>query len=115
MELTTGVHTSTSVNLYKNTELNTHQPLQDPLALVVGAVVRHDAAMDQNQTVQEQPGAEPEQSKHQGPPTRPAPEAQAPEQAGPTAATPATRPRSSREHWAREWSTLNRVRLMEMV
>lgn len=64
----------------------THQSLQDPLALVVGAVVRHDAPVDQDQAVQEQPGAKPEQSEHQGPTAGPEPEAQPPEQAQPAAA-----------------------------
>lgn len=88
---------------FNNTKCNkqdclTHQPLQDPLALVVGAVVGHDAPVDQNQAVQEQPGAEPEQSKHQGPPTGPSPEAQAAEQAWPATTTPTTWHQSSREH-----------------
>lgn len=77
----------------------THQSLQDPLALVVGAVVGQDAPVDQNQAVQEQPGAEPEQSEHQGPPTGPEPEAQPPQQAQPAAAaTPSPRHQASREH-----------------
>lgn len=55
--------------------------------------------MDQNQTVQEQPGAEPEQSEHQGPPTGPQPEAEPPEQAEPAAAAPpSTRHQASRQH-----------------
>ncbi len=77
----------------------THQPLQDPLALVVGAVVRQDAPVDQNQAVQEQPGAEPQQSEHQRPPAWPQPETQPPQQAQATAtATPPTWPQSSRKH-----------------
>lgn len=77
----------------------THQPLQDPLALVVGAEVRQDGPVDQNQTVQEQPGPEPEQSEDQGPPTRPQPEAQPPEQAQAAAATtPSAGHQPSREH-----------------
>lgn len=74
----------------------THQSLQDPLALVVGAVVGQDAPVDQNQAVQEHPGAEPEKNEHQGPPTRPHPEAQPPQQAEPATSTPSTRQQSSR-------------------
>lgn len=54
--------------------------------------------MDQNQAVQEQPGAEPEQSEHQGPPTGPQPEAQPPEQAQPPTAAPSAWHQSSGEH-----------------
>ena len=54
--------------------------------------------MDQNQTVQEQPGAEPEQSEHQGPPTGPQPEAEPPEQAEPAAAPPSARHQASGQH-----------------
>lgn len=70
----------------------THQSLQDPLALVVGAVVGQDGPVDQNQAVQEHPGTEPEQSEDQGPPAGPHPEAQPPEQAEPATSTPSTRP-----------------------
>lgn len=69
----------------------THQSLQDPLALVVGAVVRQDGPVDQNQAVQEHPGPEPEQNEHQGPPAGPHPETQPPEQAEPATSTPTTR------------------------
>lgn len=73
-----------------NKDCLTHQSLQDPLALVVVAVVGHDAPVNQNQAVQEQPGAEPEESKQQRPPTGPPPEAEATEQARPAATTPTT-------------------------
>lgn len=76
----------------------THQSLQDPLALVVGAVVGQDGPVDQDQAVQEHPGAEPEQNEHQGPPTGPHPETQPPEQAEPAAATPTGRHRAARCH-----------------
>lgn len=86
------------INIINKNRFLTHQSLQDPLALVVGAVIRQDAPVDQNQPVQEQPGAEPEQSEHQGSPTGPQPEAQPPEQAQTPAETPSSRHQSSREH-----------------
>lgn len=65
----------------------THQTLQDLLALVVSAVVGHDAPVDQDYAVQEQPGAKPEQGKHQGSTTRPQAKAEPPDQTQPAAAT----------------------------
>lgn len=65
----------------------THQTLQDLLALVVSAVVGHDAPVDQDYSVQEQPGAKPEQGKHQGSTTRPQAKAEPPDQTQPAAAT----------------------------
>lgn len=47
--------------------LLTHQLLQDPPGPGVAAVVRQDPSVDQNQAVEEHPGAEPEQSEDQGP------------------------------------------------
>lgn len=54
--------------------------------------------MDQNQAVQENPGAEPQQSEHQRPPTGPHPEAQPPEQAEPPGPSPSSGQQSSWEH-----------------
>lgn len=76
----------------------THQALQDPPALVLRAEVGQDAPVDQNQTVQDQPGPEPEQGEDQGPPTGPQLQAEPPEEAPPPAAAPGARRRSSREH-----------------
>lgn len=84
----------------------THQSVQDPLALVVGAVVGQDAPVDQNQAVQEQPGAEPEQSEHQSPPAGPQLETQPPEQAQPAATTPSAGHQASRQHAAKKLSKI---------
>lgn len=54
--------------------------------------------MDQNQAVQENPGAEPQQSEHQRPPTGPHAEAQPPEQAEPPGPSPSAGQQPSREH-----------------
>lgn len=67
----------------------TYQPLQDPLALVIGAVVGQNPPVHQNQAVQEQPRPKPEQSKEQRPPPGPQPEPKPPENAesAPTASS----------------------------
>lgn len=79
----------------------THQSLQDLLALFIRAEIRQDAPVDQNQTIQKQPGPEPEQSEDQGPPAGPHPEAQPPQQAQPASPAPRARRRSSGQHRGR--------------
>lgn len=78
----------------------THQTLQDPPALGVAAVVRQDPSVDQNQAVQEHPGAKPEQGQDQGPLTGPHPQAQPAQQRRCAASTSSssTRQQTAGEH-----------------
>lgn len=57
----------------------THQAAQDVEALVVSAVVGQQAALHQHQTIEEDPGAKPQQCEEQRPPTG----AQPPQEAQP--------------------------------
>ena len=66
---------------------SSYQSVQDPPALVIGAVVREEGPVDQNQAVEEDPGAEPEQGEDQRAPPAES-EAQPAQHAAPPRSTP---------------------------